>query len=274
MLTALIVAFVIQGLGWAWVGAGLRRVREEAIDLEDGDGRGAEGRDLEDDTQPPPPDRPSLRSADGQAVPLSRGAQLSEPGAEEPARKRGATADLDDGLPITVVVAAHNEAERLPALLDALEAQTHHPFEVVIVDDRSTDRTGAVADFRAARFPVPLRVVRVEDADLEAAGLPPKKHALECGVGAARHDRLAFTDADGRPDPEWLATLARWSALEDESSLEDGGAVLIGYGPYIREPGLLNRFVRYETVTTAALAAASVGWNRPWHAVGRNLSYP
>ncbi len=230
MLILLIVAFVVQGLGWAWVGAGLRRVREGAGALED---------ELED----------------------------------------GARSDLEDGLPITVVVAAHNEADRLPALLDALESQTHRPFEVVVVDDRSMDGTGGFAEARAPRFPVPLRLVRVTDADLEDAGLPPKKHALERGVEAATHDRLAFTDADGRPGPEWLSTLARWSALEDESDrsehdLEDAGGVLIGYGPYIHEPGLLNRFVRYETVTTAALAAASVGWNRPWHAVGRNLSYP
>ncbi|MEM1117932.1 MAG: hypothetical protein AAGJ11_15585, partial [Bacteroidota bacterium] len=39
-------------------------------------------------------------------------------------------------------------------------------------------------------------------------------------------------------------------------------------------PGWLNRFARYETLQTAALSAAAIGLGRPWHAVGRNLSYP
>ncbi len=186
------------------------------------------------------------------------------------------------GLPISVVVAAHDEETQLPTLLDALAAQTHRPFEVVVVDDRSTDATAHVAADRARlwaeRGGPELRLVRIEPGAPEAAGLPPKKHALERGAEAARHPRLAFTDADGRPPPTWLAALSHHAtaplAEADRQTGEDHGAVLIGYGPYLEEPGWLNRFVRYETVQTAALAAAAVGWERPWHAVGRNLSYP
>ena len=233
--TVLAVAFVVQCLGWAWVGAGLRRVREAA-----------------------PDDAPA---------PLADGEHPTEADAND---------DAGPGLPISVVVAARDEAERLPALLDALAAQTHRPFEVVVVDDRSTDRTAPLVAWRAQDFPVPLRLVRVEAGAPEAAGLPPKKHAIERGAEAAAHARLAFTDADGRPGPDWLATLARWAAPEgpDDDRQRDDGAVLVGYGPYVREDGWLNRFVRYETVQTAALAAAGVGWGRPWHAVGRNVSYP
>lgn len=54
-----------------------------------------------------------------------------------------------DGLAISVVVAAHNEAERLPTLLDALAAQTHRPAEVIVVDDRSTDATAQRVQWRA-----------------------------------------------------------------------------------------------------------------------------
>ena len=232
VLAVLVAAFVVQCLGWAVVGAGLRRVREAAPEP------------LADGARPPSPD-----------------------------------------LPVTVVVAAHDEAERLPTLLDALAAQTHRPFEVVVVDDRSTDRTAQLVTWRAQDFPVPLRLVRVAEGAPEAAGLPPKKHALERGAEAAAHARLAFTDADGHPGPDWLATLARWSETPDEATLgadvttervrqPDAGALLVGYGPYVHEEGWLNRFVRYETVQTAALAAAAIGWGRPWHAVGRNLSYP
>ena len=178
----------------------------------------------------------------------------------------------------SVVVAAHDEAARLPALLDALGAQTHRlgdgtpAFEVVVVDDRSTDGTAALVEARARRWAESggpdLRLVSVAEGAPEAAGLPPKKHALERGIEAARCDRLALTDADCTPPPTWLTALARHARLEGE------GAVIVGYGPLAEAPGWLNRFARYETVQTAALSAASIGFGKPWHAVGRNLSYP
>ena len=170
-----------------------------------------------------------------------------------------------------MVVAAHNEAGRLPALLDALAAQTWRPFEVIVVDDRSTDGTAELVRQRAEAFPVPLREVSVAEGAPEAAGLPPKKHALTRGVEAATSGRVVCTDADGRPGPDWLATVAGFATAPGGP---DDEAVWVGYGPYVEAPGWLNRFVRYETLQTAVLAAAAIGHGRPWHAVGRNLSVP
>ena len=241
-LAVLVAASVVQSLGWAWAGAGLRRAREPGADDE----------------------------------PLPRPAPL----------------------PLSVVVAAHDEAGRLPTLLDALGLQEYHDadgrpaFEVVVVDDRSTDGTADVVERRARTWErqggPALRLVRVAAGEPEAAGLPPKKHALGRGLDAARHDRIALTDADTAPPRTWLAALALHAVEPDPAEPEPGGAaggaagggaadegaVLVGYGPTAPARGWLNRFARYETVQTATLAAAGVGWGRPWHAVGRNLSYP
>ncbi|MEO1477282.1 MAG: glycosyltransferase [Bacteroidota bacterium] len=173
--------------------------------------------------------------------------------------------------PITVIVAARNEAERLPALLDALVGQTYAPGEVLIADDGSTDATAAIAAGYADRLPV--RVVRIADGDAEAAGLPRKKHALSRAIAAARHDRLAFTDADCVPGPGWLAAFARAAAAEPD-------AVLVGTSPtrparaVPNTPAWLASLVRFETMVTAFLTAAAIGLGRPYMAVGRSISYP
>jgi hypothetical protein len=49
--------------------------------------------------------------------------------------------------------------------------------------------------------------------------------------------------------------------------------VLVGYSP-LRGSGLLGYFSRYETLLHALYTVAAIGWDRPYMAVGRNLSYP
>jgi glycosyltransferase involved in cell wall biosynthesis len=160
-----------------------------------------------------------------------------------------------------VVVAARNESATLPALLDALDRQTHPGAEVVIVDDASTDDTAAIAAAWAEDRPA-ARVVRVTDP-----APPRKKRALTRGIAAARHDLLAITDADCRPPPEWLSVLASTHADTDED------LVLAGYSP-LRGTGLLGAFARYEALLEALYTAAAAGLGRPYMAVGRTLSYP
>jgi glycosyltransferase involved in cell wall biosynthesis len=99
----------------------------------------------------------------------------------------------------SVVVATHNRAGLLPALVAALEAQTLEPdrFEVVVVDDGSTDGTPEVLDRLAAASPLALRLLRVERN--QGAGA-----ARTLGVLSAAGPIVAFTDDDCRPAPVWL----------------------------------------------------------------------
>jgi glycosyltransferase involved in cell wall biosynthesis len=81
---------------------------------------------------------------------------------------------------LTVVVPALNEAERLPALFDALERQTRLPDEVVIADAGSTDATREIAEQRGAV---------VVPGGKPAAG-------RNAGAAAATSELLLFLDAD------------------------------------------------------------------------------
>ncbi len=163
--------------------------------------------------------------------------------------------------PVSVVVAARDEAAHLPTLLAALTRQTHPCYEIILVDDASTDATPEIV-WAWQQAHANVRLLRLEQPQA-----PRKKHALAQGIAAARYDLLALTDADCAPPPGWLAVLAQHHAAASADTL------LIGYSPFRKAPGLLNRLARYETFVTGFLTAATVGIGRPYMAVGRNLSY-
>lgn len=176
-------------------------------------------------------------------------------------RRRAPASSAHDLPPLSVVVAARNEADALPALLDALDRQTHSTYEVILVDDASTDDTARLAGDWVADRPH-ATLVQVTDPSP-----PRKKNALTRGIAAASHDLLAFTDADCRPPPDWLSSLAAAHAQTEEPS------VLVGYSP-LDGAGLLGAYARYETMLAGLYATAATGLGRPYMAVGRNLSYP
>lgn len=95
----------------------------------------------------------------------------------------------------SVIVPARDAGSTLAACLAALQAQqgVAGPWEVIVVDDGSTDETAALA----GGFPV--RLLRQ----------PPRGAAAarNAGARAATGRVLAFTDADCRPAPGWLAGL-------------------------------------------------------------------
>lgn len=163
--------------------------------------------------------------------------------------------------PVSVLVAARNEAASVPALLAALAAQDYprDAFSVILVDDRSTDDTGARARDKAQRLHLPLTVLRVSTTP---DGFAPKKWALQQAIEAASSEHLLFTDADCRPAPQWMRAMV--------SHLEQGADLVAGLGPL--EPGssAASRWAAQEARRTmlAFVGEALVG--RPYMAVGRN----
>jgi len=93
---------------------------------------------------------------------------------------------------LTIVIAAHNEADNIEACLTRLASQ-NYPFEQIIVaNDRSTDGTGAIVARIAKRDP---RIVLV-NVDHLPDGWIGKCHALAQGARQATGDDLLFLDSD------------------------------------------------------------------------------
>jgi dolichyl-phosphate beta-glucosyltransferase len=109
---------------------------------------------------------------------------------------------------LTVILPCYNEAQRLPATLQALLAHLSAApgqVEVLVVDDGSTDATVEVA-----------RAAAAVDGRVRVLSYGPnrgKGFAVRTGMLAAQADLVVFTDADGSYQPSDLdrvvAALAR-----------------------------------------------------------------
>ena len=165
-------------------------------------------------------------------------------------------------IPISIIISARNEEQNLKNNLPSVLEQDYPDFEVVVVNDCSLDETEEVLKEMAARYPR-LKIVQVTENDRFKTG---KKFALTMGIKAAKNEHLLFTDADCRPaSANWIARIAANFTGDTE--------IILGYSPYERTGGLLNSFIRFETVRTAIyyLSAALAG--NPYMGIGRNLAY-
>lgn len=165
-------------------------------------------------------------------------------------------------VPVTVVVCAHDEAHNLTELIPLLLSQDYPEFEVIVVNDRSNDST---YDFllEETQKDSRLRMVNVKSTPDRVNG---KKYGITLGIRAAAHEWILLTDADCRPNSQhWIQMMSRYFTNEIQ--------FVLGLSPYIKEPGFLNLFIRFETLLTA-IQYFSFGWmNNPYMGVGRNLAY-
>jgi hypothetical protein len=114
---------------------------------------------------------------------------------------------------VSALVPARNEAEAIDRLLDHLLASRGVDLEVVVLDDDSRDDTAARVAARAAADP---RVWLLSGRPLPA-GWCGKQHACAQLAAAARHETLAFVDADVRLAPD---ALARGAAFLDAAAAD------------------------------------------------------
>ena len=162
---------------------------------------------------------------------------------------------------VSVIVCAHDEEENLRTLIPILLSQNHPNYEVIIVDDRSNDGTYDLLLKLTTEHPK-LRMVTVRELPKHMTG---KKFALTMGIKAAKHDWVLLTDADCRPGPNWIDGMSQ--------HFSDDKNIVLGFSPYEKHPGLLNSFIRFESLLTAIQYFGFAILGRPYMGVGRNLAY-
>jgi GT2 family glycosyltransferase len=130
-----------------------------------------------------------------------------------------------DAPTVSVIFAARDEAEKLPAAIATLLSQDYPHFEIIAVNDRSSDQTPAILhELERAH-----QNLIVTDIDTLPPGWLGKPHALVAGFEKSRGDWLVFTDADVHFAPDVLrravalAAERRWDHLTLLASVEMRG---------------------------------------------------
>lgn len=160
---------------------------------------------------------------------------------------------------ISIIIAAHNEAENIQPLLLDLVNQSYPNFEILLVLDHCTDNT--------LEKSTSLNIKQLKTFELinEIKG---KKAALSKGIQEASGDFLVFVDADCRiPHQDWL--------LHMNGGKSNPNDVLVGISLVQPESSsiLLNRLVQFETLQTAIQYIGCAIIHLPYMAIGRNWGY-
>lgn len=164
-------------------------------------------------------------------------------------------------LPISVIIAAHNEYINLKKFLPSILSQDYRHYEVIVALDRCTDDSKKLLE----NFQKTYSHLRIASIQATPDNWASKKWALTQGVAHAQYEYLALTDADCLAPPLWLQHIS--------AAFEQGKELVLGIGRYEYRRGLLNLFIRFETFYAAFQYIGMSLQGIPYMGVGRNLAY-
>ncbi len=164
--------------------------------------------------------------------------------------------------PVSIVICAKNEAIRLRKYLPAVLEQAYPQYEVIVVNDCSWDESADFLEQLLKQY-MHLKVVEIKEQDKCRHA---KKFALTLGIKAAKYDLLLMTDADCLPaSKNWLSMMQR--------NFVTGTEIVLGYGAYQKQSGLLNKLIRFDTFLIAVQYLSAAAGKSAYMGVGRNMAY-
>ncbi len=164
--------------------------------------------------------------------------------------------------PVSIVVSARNEAHHLDRVLPSLLEQQYPEYEVVLVNDHSKDDTEGILKIYQAQYPH-LKVINLKNSVHFFSG---KKFPLSIGIKSAKYEHILLTDADCKVSEHWVQEMQQ--AYQNEST-----ELVLSYGAYEKQKGILNKLIRYYAFFTAEQYLSFAAIRLPYMGIGRNLSY-
>ncbi|MGA1199613.1 MAG: glycosyltransferase, partial [Candidatus Latescibacterota bacterium] len=161
---------------------------------------------------------------------------------------------------VSVIIPAKNEEHNILSCLNALATQTYpaHKIEIILVNDRSTDHT--IKKAQLSNLPN-LKVISIE----QQTHLCPKKNAIHHGILASSGEIILTTDADCRPEQDWISSTTQ--------CFTPSMGMVLGYAPLLSPTQSFPPFLSLQSLVVAALSAGGAGIGFPLTCTGRNLAY-
>jgi glycosyltransferase involved in cell wall biosynthesis len=165
--------------------------------------------------------------------------------------------------PVSVIICARDEAGKLANNLPGALVQTYSStHEIIVVNHNSQDDTRYLLE----EFKKTFKDLHIVNLEYEAIGIPGKKYPLSMGIKEAKYEIVLLTDADCVPASEfWIQKM--------QDGYDNGVEIILGYSPYHKRPGILNKIIRFETFHSALQYLSYALAGNPYMGVGRNLSY-
>jgi cellulose synthase/poly-beta-1,6-N-acetylglucosamine synthase-like glycosyltransferase len=165
--------------------------------------------------------------------------------------------------PVSVIICARDEAGRLATNLPgSLVQQYPTTHEIIVVNHNSQDDTRYLLD----EFKKTFKDLHIVNLEYDAIGIPGKKYPLGMGIKEAKYEVVLLTDADCVPATEfWIQKM--------QNGYANGIEIVLGYSPYQKKTGILNKLIRFETFHSALQYLSYALAGTPYMGVGRNLSY-
>ncbi|MCZ2298855.1 MAG: glycosyltransferase [Chitinophagales bacterium] len=176
-------------------------------------------------------------------------------------KKKNKTASMQQ--PVSIIICARDEANNLANNLPGILVQNYKTtHEVIVVNDNSTDDSKYLLD----EFKKSFKNLNQIELSQEAKMIEGKKFPLSIGIKSAKYETILLTDADCIPVSEdWLYNM--------QDAYDDGIEIVLGYGAFKKQKGILNKLIRFETFHSALQYFSYALAGLPYMGVGRNLSY-
>ncbi len=177
---------------------------------------------------------------------------------------------------VSVVIPIYNGEADLPDLINCLLAQTYprHQVEYLLVDNNSSDRTFAILQTTVQHSQISIHPIRENTIQSSYAA---RNKGIRCSIG----EIIAFTDADCRPQPQWLSSLVAAFTHPDvaivagEITALPGNTILEKYAELqntlSQKHTLAHKFYPYGQTANLAIRQqilAKVGLFRPYLTTG------